>query len=370
MKKLTLLSIILITGYFTMGQISQWMYVTDRTDGLVKYVDMSNPSTVMEFMSGDLYKPYGIAIDVENEFVFVSDTDGFIFRYNLDGSDVTTIIDINTNPDLGAPYGLMIYNNKLYWGQEGGIGRCNFDGSNAEIWLELSLTSPPEMALCMAYNVDNNKFYFTNDKYDYSGGVWTINPDGTGLSEIVSGTDGGAIVVDAENDYIFYADWEKGICRNNFDGTDEYVIDANYIDAFVWGLAVDPGNNKVYYADKYDDKVVEANYDGTGITDYLTDINAHAMIIIETGTIGIDVQNSSYSIEIYPNPIHDYVSFSGLLNIDQIDFYNQMGTLIHTLPTNGKERMEMNLNDLSSGVYIVTFYSLSGDIETQKILKH
>ena len=321
----------------------------------------------MEFPEGGLYKPYGMAVDVDNGYVYVSDTDGFIYRYNMDGTEVEVILD-DGSPVLDAPYGLMLMDGKLYWAREDGIGRCDPDGSNAELWLELSLTAPPEMAICLMYNPDNDKVYFTNDKYDYSGGVYRLNPDGTGLEEIVQGTDGGAIIVDTEDDYVFYADWLKGICRNNYDGTDELVIDPDYVDAFVWGMAVDPDAGKVYYADKYDNKIVEANLDGSGKTDLVTDINAHAIALAVTGTSGIDDPEAA-RIRTYPNPVDETVHVTYPPGSERIAITSMNGQVLSGQKCIDQGGSAIDLSGPGAGVYFFTVYDSAGERTVVKLLK-
>jgi DNA-binding beta-propeller fold protein YncE len=368
MKKFVILTSLFLMSILLFGQIEKWMYITDRNDGIVKYINMDDPSSIMQFATGDLYKPYGIAVDPENGYVFVSDTDGFIFRYNLDGTEVITILNVAANPLVDAPYGLMVLDGKLYWGREGGIGRCNFDGSEAELWLDQTSGAAPEMPLCLAYNEENNKIYFTNDKYDFSGGVYTINTDGSGMQEIVSGTDGGAIVVDTENDYIFYADWLKGICRNNFDGTAEVVIDPDYVDAFVWGMAVDPAASKVYYANKYDDKVIQANLDGSGQIDFLTGINAHAMALVETGTVGLEDRLNIPEVSLFPNPAHNRINLTGLSAVDRVEIIALDGRLVKSVQTMNNSECVVEVSGFEAGTYLVKIHTDTGNEYVKKIL--
>ncbi len=68
-------------------------YYTSRSTGKVHYVRLDGEEPVIyDFPTGGLYKPYGIAIDYKGEKVYVSDTDGFIYRYDLNGDNQEVIL--------------------------------------------------------------------------------------------------------------------------------------------------------------------------------------------------------------------------------------------------------------------------------------
>ncbi|MBN1339526.1 MAG: T9SS type A sorting domain-containing protein [Bacteroidales bacterium] len=367
MKKLILALVFSLPVLFLCGQTYKFLYLTDLDAGKVRFVKPDEPATLFNFVLGGLHTPYGIAADVPENQVFVSDTNGRIIRYDLVGTHSDTILD-DTNPVLGIPYGLMFHDGKIYWGREGGIGRCNPDGSGAELWLETQLTSPPEMPLCLAYNPDDGKIYFTNDKSSYSGGIWRLNADGSGLEEIVPGTDGGAIVVDTAHNYIFYADRLKGICRNNYDGTDELVIDASYMDAVVWGMAVDPEISRLYWTDKYDDKILQSNLDGTGKTDLVTGVDAHALILVDLSPSAI-VNNPVRRILVYPNPVTDVLRFEADAGVEKVVVSNALGRVVMEKETGGFCRASLDVSALPEGLYFLTGYFSSGRVFTSRFLR-
>jgi DNA-binding beta-propeller fold protein YncE len=117
--------------------------------------------------------------------------------------------------------------------------------------------------------------------YDFSGGVWTINPDGSGLTEVIPGVDAGAIALDLLNGKMYYADWVGGVFSANLDGSGILNI-YNALDGiFVWGIAVDPDAGKVYVSDKSNLKIVRMNLDGSEPVDWLTGIEPYAMYIYD-----------------------------------------------------------------------------------------
>jgi len=255
------------------------LYYSSRSTGKVHYVrlDGNNP-VVFDFPTGGLNKPYGIAIDYAGAKVYVSDTDGFIYRYDLNGENQEVFLSEDENPLVSAPYGMVVVEGKLYWAIEGGISRCNLDGSNVEPFV--TFAGAPELPLGMAYDSIARKIYFVNDKYDFSGGVYTINIDGTGLQQIISGVDAGAIALDLNNQKLYYADWIGGVFMANLDGTEVVNINSYFNEKFCWGIAVDPDEGKLYVPDRYDNGILfRSDLDGANPEPWLEGVNAYAMTI-------------------------------------------------------------------------------------------
>jgi len=255
------------------------LYFTDRTTHSVRYVTLDgNEPVVTDFGHTGLDKPYGMAIDTANARVIVSDyRAGVIYSYDLDGFDLQVVINLD-NPVLYDPFGLEIIDDKLYWGTEWFIGRCNMDGSEAEEFLTLG-PGAPEMVIDLQYNYLTDEFIFTNDKYEFTGGMYSIALDGSSTTELVPGTNGGAMVLDVEGNKMYYADYDKGICMANLDGSDEVIIAPEMIEIFCWGMAIDIDAGKLYWSDKTNGKIVRSNLDGSEKEDFVTGCNPYAMEI-------------------------------------------------------------------------------------------
>lgn len=353
-QKLLLLIGILCLGFSSYAQYNHFMYFTDRDVMATRYFNIQDPMSITNFDFTNLDKPYGIVVDSVNNHVFVSDaTSGKIIRYNLEGTTEEVILDVLIEPLVDYPYGLALYDGKLYWGREGGIGRCNLDGSDPELFQNWLQQGPPEMAIGLAYNPDDNRLYFTNDKYDYSGGVFRINMDGTGLEEIVSGTDGVAIAVDWEHDKIYYCDYLQGVCMSDYDGSNETVIDPDYVDAVIWGLVVDMYAGKIYYTDKYDDKILQANLDGTGRVDFVTGVDAYALAWFSEDVTGVSVPGTFVEPGIFPNPAKDMIVFENIAAYREIVVMNSLGQSVRNVQTGGEASLTMNLEGLEQGMYFV-----------------
>jgi len=262
--------------------LAKRLYFTCRIDDKVKYIvlDNSPDPIVHEFDHAGYSRPYGLAVDTVNGNVYATDygTDQ-VFRYNYDGSGMEMIM---SGPPLRGPIGLTVYDNHIYIGNEWAIIRADLDGSNPEVYLELNATEDPSEVVGLVFDHINNQVFFNNDKWAYSGGVYRMNIDGSNLTEIVSGTDGGGIAVDPENDRLIYYDWEQGMCLNNLDGTNEIVFDPSNQGAQAWGLAIDFDAGKVYYGDRNSGTIKRANLDGSDIEVVVpasAEINPNAMAI-------------------------------------------------------------------------------------------
>jgi len=259
---------------------SRTLYYSDRNTGKIHYIKLDGEAPVVqEFSWGGLYKPYGIAIDYDNEKMYVSDVDGIIYKCDLDGENPEIILNVNDNPEVDFPYGIVVVDGKIYWGIEGGLMKANTDGSNIE-WA-IQMTATPEMPIGLAYDFDSGKLYFTNDKYDYSGGVYRCNLDGSEMELLVPDIDAGGIAIDTEHGKMYFSDWFDGLYMADLDGSNLTVIngDLGGETTFVWGMALDEDAGYLYVSDKISELILRSNLDGSSSESWITGIYPHAMAI-------------------------------------------------------------------------------------------
>ena len=208
--------------------LTQVFYFTTRgaANGGVHFVLLDDPAkNISNFSDVPLPRPYGITVDTAHSKVYVSDYSlSVIYRFDADGTNPLKILDIAVPGQeiCNSPEALMVVGDKLYWGGVGGIFRCNLDGSSPEIY------NPGfEFPLDMQYDPILNKIYLVNDKTDFTGGYFSVNFDGTGLTEQIPDIDGTAIEVNAETGKVYIAGYasagtvmsENGIYMSNIDGT-------------------------------------------------------------------------------------------------------------------------------------------------------
>ncbi len=270
--------------------LTQVFYFTTRgpANGGVHFVLLDDPAkNISNFSDVPLPRPYGITVDTAHSKVYVSDYSiSVIYRFDADGTNPLKILDIAVPGQeiCNSPEALMVVGDKLYWGGVGGIFRCNLDGSSPEIY------NPGfEFPLDMQYDPILNKIYLVNDKTDFTGGYFSVNFDGTGLTEQIPDIDGTAIEVNAETGKVYIAGYasagtvmpENGIYMSNIDGTQLSKI-GEYGAKATWGIAIDHKLNKLFWSYKIsnsapDGKIVRSNLDGSGLEDWLTGVSPHAM---------------------------------------------------------------------------------------------
>lgn len=275
--------------------LTQILYYTTRSadgGGVHMVILDDGEPLIQDFEPTDMVRPYGINIDTANSKVYVTDYSiGAIYRFDADGKNPVKILDSNTPGSLLVdPQGIMIVGDKVYWGQSGGIFRCDLDGSNPENYYNNG-SSPPEYPLDMQYDPEGDKIYLVNDALDYSGGFYSLNMDGTGLNEIFAGIDGTALEVNFETEKVYMAIYEvdgtvvsdRGIYMCNTDGSSLSKI-GDFGNKATWGMAIDHHRQKLFWGFKLtnsepDGKIIRSNLDGSEQEDWLNGVSPHAIAI-------------------------------------------------------------------------------------------
>ncbi len=81
-----------------------------------------------------------------------------------------------------------------------------------------------------------------------------------------------------------------------------------------------------------------------------------------------DMVQSFYKI--YPNPVNDKLFIGNMKDVNRVEIYSVAGKLLKSFDyTNGVEQTQIDLNDLNSGMYILTI-SAGGSINSTKLLKY
>jgi len=272
--------------------LTQVFYFTSRgpANGGVHMVVLNDEAPqILDFASVPLPRPYGITVDSANRKVYVSDYSiNTIYRFDADGTNPLKILDgaVPGQELCNSPEALMVVGDKLYWGSPGGIFRSNLDGSSPELY-----NSALEFPLDMQYDHERNKIYLVNDKESYSGGFFSLNYDGSALTENIPDIDGTALEVNTVTGKVYIAGYasagtvmpDNGIYMSNIDGTQLSKI-GEYGAKATWGIAVDYKREKLFWSYKMtnsvpDGKIIRANLDGSAPEDWITGVSPHAMAI-------------------------------------------------------------------------------------------
>lgn len=256
------------------------LYFTDRIENKVKYIILDDDSApvIEEFESATLNKPYGMHMDTTHGKLYVTDyAEQVLNRFNWDGIGQEILMN-SSSANFGSPIGIIVIENKIYWGEPGGIHRANLDGSGSEVYISI----PDEYPQDIAYDYINNNFYFTNDLDPESGGVWMVDFNGNNLTEIVPDVWGGAIEIDPENNRIYYFVGGEGMYLNSLDGSNPVLFDSSNAGKWAWGMAIDKENSKIYYPNRVDMTIMRADLDGNNVETFIpatANINPNAMTI-------------------------------------------------------------------------------------------
>jgi hypothetical protein len=71
------------------------------------------------------------------------------------------------------------------------------------------------------------------------------------------------------------------------------------------------------------------------------------------GTLGVDDFSLNASAVLYPNPSNGSFTIKSKTGVDNIDIYSQTGAFIKTVKVNESGSAEINVDGLSSGVYLI-----------------
>jgi len=272
---------------------TQVLYYTTRgpvVGGVHMVILNEDAPLVQDFEATDMQRPYGITVDTAHSKVYVSDyLLGIIYRFDADGTNPEKILDLSVPGQeiVDSPEALMVVGDKLYWGRPGGIYRCDLDGKNPELY-----NPALEFPLDMQYDPKKDMIYLVNDKETYTGGYFSLNFDGTALTEPIPDIDGTAIEVNTETGKVYIAGYasagtlmpDNAIYMSNLDGTSLSKI-GEYGSKATWGIAIDNKRGKLFWGHKMsnsapDGKIIRANLDGSGQEDWLTGVSPHAMQVV------------------------------------------------------------------------------------------
>lgn len=150
-------------------------------------------------------------------------------------------------PALASGAGLM------YWTDVGNIYRSNLDGTNVATIMQASATNG--IAGWMDIDFDLGKIYFrgwadSTNKAPFSGVVRSLNMDGTGLQDVVTGIGFGAYGMDLDvtRKILFYGDHTTAtIYRANYDGSGITPLQNATGLRHTHGMRVLESEAKIYY---------------------------------------------------------------------------------------------------------------------------
>lgn len=86
---------------------------------------------------------------------------------------------------------------------------------------------------------------------------------------------------------------------------------------------------------------------------------------LRSATLGTD-NFESETVNVFPNPAHDFIEFSSEMSLAQVKFYDMQGRMLKQLMIQNESRIVVA--ELQSGTYIVEFVSRNEKIYRQKLM--
>jgi hypothetical protein len=236
------------------------LYYVDVDASLIQNFGITTPGDVTNFLDIAGKGGVGLAYDATHQKIYFSDYEvtgeGKIWSANLDGTDLTVIID-----GLYDPYQITldVENGKLYWAEDwfnndtGHIGRANLDGTNQEYIVDVE----DGRLYAVAIDTKHDKIYY-NDWQNEE--LYRANLDGSDATPILSGVYGYAVQVDIENDKIYFEN-DETLYRADLDGNNVEPI--NDGGSRIYGIVVDNAEGRLYWSSRDTGELYQANLDGT-----------------------------------------------------------------------------------------------------------
>jgi len=245
------------------------LYFIEYGSKLLRKISLIPGSTAETVVDMAGKEGHGMAYDAVNEKIYYCDFQnsnaGKIWRMNLDGSDMEELLS-----GLGAPYGIAINlaEGKMYIADGTHVSRANLDGSGLE---KEFITIAGGAMRAVGFNSKTNLVYFyeVNDE-----NLYVAKSDGTGVAPIVEGAYGYGIYIDEENEKIYYDDRnEGGLMQADLNGSGQVKIASFSGNRGGSGITMDHSTNKIYWAETNNGNVKRANLDGSEIETVMSSVS-------------------------------------------------------------------------------------------------
>lgn len=100
--------------------------------------------------------------------------------------------------------------------------------------------------------------------------------------------------------------------------------------------------------------------DGSGVTG-----SVDVVLSNQTPSGIIDISQSIYTV--YPNPANNLVTINNALTIEKVNLVSLTGSIIQSYVNNGDDMINLNLDGIDSGLYLIQIYAESGIVYNGKL---
>lgn len=245
------------------------LYFIEYGSKLVRKISLVPGSVAETVISMTGKEAHGMAYDSVNKKIYYCDfqtsNSGKIWRMNTDGSDLEELLS-----GLASPYGiaLNLAEGKMYIADGPNVSRANLDGTGYE---KTFINVPGGALRAIGFNSKTNIIYFYEVNVE---DMYVAKSDGTGVGKIISGAYGYGMFVDEKNGKIYYDDRRQtGIMQANLDGSGRVKIANVTGNRGGSGMTIDYKDQKLYWAETNNGFIRRANLDGTGAENFLSGVN-------------------------------------------------------------------------------------------------
>lgn len=263
------------------------VYFIDYSEAKIAKFSIENPADLTTVLDITNYNGLGIAYNSDNKKIYFTGLDmedvGGVWSVNPDGTGVANVFT-----DLWDPYGIAldVDGNKIYVADDanaddiGNIVRANMNGSDPESVVDL------EGAGFRAVAVDSkhNKIYYQEVQAE---NLWMANLDGSSPEIVVEGVWGYAVAVDEANGKIYFNDLydmegneSDGVLKMaDLDGDNVELVDDTA--SRIYGIAIDNATDKLYWSARDNGEIYQADLDGSGRITLKSDLTSPRGIFIK-----------------------------------------------------------------------------------------
>lgn len=235
------------------------LYFIEYGSSLLRKLSLVPGSTVETVFDMDGRDGHGMAYDAVNDKIYYTDfqtnNSGKVWRMNPDGSGLEELLT-----GLGSPYGvaLNLAEGKMYIADGNNVSRANLDGSGYE---KEFINIPSGAMRAIGFNSKTNLIYFYEVNIE---DLYIAKSDGTGVAPIVREAYGYGLFIDEINEKIYYDDRnEAGLMQANLDGSGIVKVASFSGNRGGSGVAVDYKANKLYWSETNLGNIKRANLDGS-----------------------------------------------------------------------------------------------------------
>jgi hypothetical protein len=251
------------------AKAAEELYFIDYSDAKIAKFPLEDPANLTDVLDIADYNGVSLAYNSDNKKIYFTALDldeiGGVWNVNLDGTGVANVVT-----DLWDPYGIAldVDGNKMYVADDadaddmGHIVRSNMDGSSPGAIVTMEGAGFRAVAL----DLKHNKVYYYEVQAE---NLWMANLDGTSPEIVVEGAWGYAVEVDEVNGKIYYNDLydmdgneSDGVLKMaDLDGGNVELVDNSA--SRIYGIAIDNVADKIYWSARDNGEIYQADMDGS-----------------------------------------------------------------------------------------------------------